>query len=86
MNNLKPGMDDYGNNIRVVVDFWRYLFNYDDLLREWLINEVRNINQEFINNNDDCLIAKNSDDIDINYIESKLLDIDIYAEQIAKNT
>lgn len=86
MKNLKPGIEYYGNNIRTIVNFWKYLFYYDNSLTEWLINEVRNINEEFIANNDDCLITKNSDDINLKFIESKLLDIYIYADQIAMNT
>ena len=86
---LKSG--DYVNNIKVVVSFWKYLFNYEEDFTQMLIDELIDINDEFIEKNKGntressiiTLIAKNSDDINVVLINKKLDDIDDYAMEIA---
>jgi len=89
---LKEG--DYAHNIRVGVKFWRYIFHSatpkftDDLFKE-----LKKINNEYKTENGTntrrsslkALLAENSSDIDLALIDEKLDDIDLYAEQIAKD-
>ena len=44
---LNPGINNYSNNIKVVVSFWRYMFNFSKPLKEWMINEVKSINNYY---------------------------------------
>jgi hypothetical protein len=47
---LKPF--DFGHNIRVIVDFWHFIFfNTDDDIKNFLLDEVRQINNEYIKEN-----------------------------------
>lgn len=84
IDKLKAGENQFGNNIRVIISFWQYIFHYQLSLTNWLIEEVRAINNDFLSEDPTLAITKNTDDININFIDEKLLDIDIYADQIAK--
>ena len=47
---LKPF--DFGHNIRVIVNFWHFIFfNTDDDIKNFLLDEVRQINNEYIKEN-----------------------------------
>lgn len=81
---LKAGEQYFGNNIRVVINFWKFVFHYYPPLTDWLIEEVRAINNENLINDHGLVIANNTEDIDINFIDERLMDIDVYADQIAK--
>jgi hypothetical protein len=90
---LKPGQSHFGANIRVAVSFWRHIFtNYHNPdLSTWMIDEVNGINESLklardARTRQTNAIAENSDTIDLPFILSKLDDIDLYADQIAKNT
>lgn len=49
---LKPF--DYGHNIRVVVNFWYFIFfNTSDDIKNFLLDEVRQINNEYIQANEE---------------------------------
>ena len=84
IDKLKSGEQQFGNNIRVIISFWQYIFHYQLSLTNWLIEEVRAINNDFLSEDPTLAITKNTDDININFVDEKLLDIDIYADQIAK--
>lgn len=84
IDKLKAGEQQFGNNIRVVINFWQYIFHYQLSLTNWLIEEVRAINNETLINDPTLAITNNTDEIDINFIDEKLMDIDVYADQIAK--
>lgn len=85
---------DYAHNIRVCVKFWRYIFHSaTPKFTNILFKELKKINKEFIENNkintrasdQKALLAENISDIDLALIDEKLDDIDLYAEQIAKD-
>ncbi len=79
---LKSGSSNYGNNIKIVVKFWRYIFRYDKLLRQWMISEVKSINNYDVINNY-SFITKNSLEINLKLIKKLLSYIYKQAEEIA---
>ena len=79
---LKSGLSNYGNNIKIVVKFWRYIFKYDKLLTQWMISEVKSINNYDIINNY-SFITKNSIEINLKLIKKLLTYIYKDSEQIA---
>jgi hypothetical protein len=90
---LKPGHTHFGDNIRVAVSFWRHMFSkyHNPDLSEWMIAEVKDINDSLKMAHDartrqTNAIAEDSDVIDLPFILSKFDDIELYADQIAKNT
>jgi len=93
---LKSGQSHFGDNIRVAVSFWKHMFTkYHNLdLSTWMIDEVKGINEALklvqetrsTRKPETNAIAEDSHDIDLPFILSKLADIEVYADQIAKNT
>jgi len=81
---LSSGRDNYANNIYVVVDFWRLMFKYSKLLSNWMIFEVKLINEQVLLNNENTYITKNTSKIDKKRIMRLLSDIYNYAEQIVQ--
>jgi hypothetical protein len=81
-NKLKSGSSNYANNIKVVVKFWRYIFRYDKLLRQWMISEVKSINNYDVINNY-SFITRNSIEINLKLIKKLLTYIYNTSEQIA---
>ena len=79
---LKSGLCNYGNNIKIVVKFWRYIFKYNKLLTQWMISEVKSINNYDIINNY-SFITKNSIEINLKLIKNLLTYIYKDSEQIA---
>jgi len=88
---------NYTHNIRVAIKFWRYIFEnvykVDPKLELWMFDRLKEINNNYISENigkdikdQTGLIAENSDDIDLALINSKLDDIDKYADEISKGT
>jgi hypothetical protein len=89
LDKLKSGSQYFGANIRVVIEFWRFIFTYHPPTTEWLIEQVRTLNNEYIKeatSRESFIISQNSNDIDIVRIRELLDDIDTYAHQIAENT
>jgi len=93
-NKLKAGQAHLGDNVRVAVDFWRHMFTeYSPEMEMYLIEEARAINNELLQHietrgtrkPETNAIAADSADIDLAFILTKLDDIDLYADQIAKN-
>ena len=82
---LKSGINNYGNNIRIVVKFWRYIFKYDKLLTDWMISEVKSINDYDILNNNSYLMM-NTLDINMKLIRNLLVFIYKYSNEISKLT
>lgn len=91
---LKAGQAHLGDNVRVAVDFWRHMFTeYSPEMQTYLIEEARAINNELLQHietrgtrkPETNAIAADSDTIDLAFILTKLADIDLYADQIAKN-
>ena len=88
---LKP--DDFRNNICVVVNFWKYMFITYKGFGEWLINEVKQQNEQTIENNKQErydinkveLISDDSRTITKQLIVSKLDDICDNAQNISDN-
>jgi len=92
-NRLKKGPAHFGDNIRVAVAFWRHMFSgyHNPDLSDWMIDEVKMINDELKNakdarRSDTNAIATDSSTIDLPFLLAKLADIESYADQIAKNT
>jgi hypothetical protein len=85
---------NYTHNIRVAIEFWRYIFeNGDPELKIWMFDRLKEINNNYISENigkdikdQTGLIAEDSDDINLALINSKLDDIDKYADEISKGT
>jgi hypothetical protein len=93
LNKLKSGQAHFGDNIRVAAAFWRHMLTkyHNPDLSEWMIGEVQQINDELKQVQDTRTrqtnaIAEDSDAIDLPFVLSKLDDIDLYADQIAKST
>jgi len=100
---LKSGKEHFGDNICVVVDFWKHVLdlssdgygvkNQNPDFSQWLIREVRRINDELLENHltrvtrtrapETNAIAEKSSNIDLDFIMGKLDDIVKYADQIA---
>jgi hypothetical protein len=83
---------DYGHNICVAVDFWKYIFHYNHLTN-WLIDVVKGNNDVTIEYNKDeveinkeVLISNTTQDIKIQLIDKKLDDICKNADEIAIKT
>ena len=82
--------NDFSNNICVVVDFWKYMFNYPGLA-DWLIREVKIQNEQTIKNNQTEkyekdkveLISNDSHMINKKLVDSKLNDICANAQDIS---
>lgn len=93
---LKSGQTHLAHNMRVAVDFWRHMFTkyHNPDLSQWMVKEVRDINDTLNSVNEvrgtrkpeTSAIADDSSLIDLDYILAKLGDIDLYADQISKNT
>lgn len=93
---LKSGQTHFGDNIRVAVAFWRHMFTkyHNPDLSMWMIDEVKGINEALklvqetrsTRKPETNAIADDSDVIDLSFILSKLVDIEVYSDQIAKNT
>jgi len=85
--------DIWGNNIEVVIDMWRWIFNKKSS-KTWIITEMKLINDEYIAFNAKTkvkskhavLIADNTADIDFKTIENKLDDIVVHKIEIARET
>lgn len=77
---LKPC--EYGNNIKVVVMFWRYMFNLSKPLTNWMIKEVKSINNYDIRHNY-SYITNNSEEIDKKLIYNLLRYISINSDEIS---
>ncbi len=81
---LKSGVDNYGNNIRIVIKFWKYIFRYNTLLTNWIISEIKSINNFDIVNNYNSYITVNTEDINKKLIKKLLLYIYNNSEGIAQ--
>jgi hypothetical protein len=79
---LKSGKNHYSDNIKIVVKFWRYMFRYDNELSNWLISEVKSINNYDIINNYSC-ITYNTIEINKNLIKKLLCYIYNKSDEIA---
>jgi hypothetical protein len=79
---LKPGKNNYSNNIKVVVCFWRYMFNFCKPLMNWMINEVKFINDYDILHNY-LYITNDSKKIDKTLINKLLMYIYINSHEIS---
>ena len=80
---LKSGVDNYGNNIRIVIKFWKYIFKYNALLTTWIISEIKSINNfDILNNNP--YITINTIQINKKLIKKLLLYIYDNSEEIAQ--
>jgi len=80
---LNPGINNYSNNIKVVVSFWRYMFNFSKPLKEWMINEVKSINNYDIKHNY-LHITNDSEKIDKKRINELLRYIYINSDEISR--
>ena len=80
---LCSGTTNYQHNIRIVVKFWRYMFKFNKLLRKWMINEIKEINNYDISKNYPC-ITYNTMEINTKLINNLLLYIYSNSEEIAQ--
>ncbi len=83
---------DYGHNICVAVEFWKYIFHYIPLT-DWLVGVVKanndvtiEYNKDEIEINKEVLISNITGDINLKIIDAKLDDICKNASEIAINT
>ena len=79
--------NDFGHNIRVVVEFWRYLFTgYDIAFSNYLIEQVKEINNELNTGSrrDNASIVEDSNEINLLFIQNLLDNIKLYSDQIAE--
>jgi len=79
---LRSGINHHANNIKVVVKFWHLIFKHGKSLSEWMISEVKSINDYDKANNNSC-ITYNTMEIDKKHINKLLLYIYKHANEIA---
>jgi len=82
---LLPGSDNYINNIKVVVKFWHFMFKYSEPLFEWMLAEVKSINNNVLANNGKSYISRDTSKIDKKRIIRLLISINNHADEIAQN-
>ena len=82
---LIPGSDNYINNIKIVVNFWHFMFKYSEPLFDWMLAEVKSINNNVLANNEKSYISRDSSKIDKKRIIRLLISINNHAEEIAQN-
>jgi hypothetical protein len=82
---LIPGSGNYINNIKIVVNFWHFMFKYSEPLFDWMLAEVKSINNNVLANNEKSYISRDSSKIDKKRIIRLLISINNHAEEIAQN-